>query len=49
MSTIELVASVVASRLGPMLAKVGPGGLRQSMAFKREAKGDRCCSCYYGF
>ena len=39
MSTIDLVASVVASRLGPMLAKVGPRHQKKSMVFKKGAKG----------
>ena len=39
MSTIDLVASVVASRLGPMLAEVGPGGLWDQWFSKRGIKG----------
>ena len=38
MSTIDLVASVVASRLGPILAKVDPGGLWYQWFSKRGLK-----------
>ncbi len=39
MSTIDLVASVVALVLGPMLAEVGPGYQTKSIVLKKGAKG----------
>ena len=39
MSTIDLLASVVASRLDPMLAKVGPSGLWDQWSSKVGANG----------